>query len=274
MTLTWLTLSTQTRPRSQAQTSTRSRNPRIPRSPEILIPVETSTQDPSHRPLGHSLATPTVETSTQDQSHRPLGHSLATPTGEVTSVMGMTADTRPGPSPGPRQVAVATAMTATEARTVEGAIDPARMDIIMVEAATTRMATRTNPNTCDRDARWSPRGETSHRTATLVRRCCGDSISFLVSFTSPPPPKKVFSRPLDLDGWPQSNPNLPPHSLDGLCVCRSVSQLDPGRGRGGVGCPQDDWICSVDSFIQTQRFFDVVLNYDTTSWGRDSTRFF
>lgn len=146
MTLIWPTLSTtRTRRRSRTQMSTQSRNPHTPRSPDVLMTAEISTHGRSHPRLAHSLAIQMVEISTPGRSHPPLAHSLATRTEEVTSVMGTMAGTRPGPSPGPQQVEVATTPVkmVTGPPTVEGAIDQARMDIIMVEAATTHTAIRT-----------------------------------------------------------------------------------------------------------------------------------
>lgn len=128
MTSIWPTLSTtQNPPRSRAQTSTRSRNPRITRSPEIPT---------------------TAEIFIQNRNRHPLAHSLATRMVEVTSAMGTAAATHPGLGPGHQQEAVAVeaaitpVMTAMETLTEEG-IDPTQVDIIMAETATPTMATLT-----------------------------------------------------------------------------------------------------------------------------------
>ncbi|XP_040490866.1 glycoprotein Xg isoform X12 [Ursus maritimus] len=106
-------------PRSQAQISTQSRNPRTAPSPGCRTTVEISTQSRNPRTAPSPGCRTTVEVSTPGRGH-PLARSPVVQTaGEVTSATptGMTAATRPDPSR-PQVVAVTTpAMTGPETRT-------------------------------------------------------------------------------------------------------------------------------------------------------------
>ncbi|XP_057171787.1 uncharacterized protein LOC130541816 isoform X6 [Ursus arctos] len=122
VTSTWrMLLMTPNPPRSQAQISTQSRNPRTAPSPGCRTTVEISTQSRNPRTAPSPGCRTTVEVSTPGRGH-PLARSPVVQTaGEVTSATptGMTAATRPDPSR-PQVVAVTTpAMTGPETRTRE-----------------------------------------------------------------------------------------------------------------------------------------------------------
>ncbi|XP_077920047.1 glycoprotein Xg isoform X5 [Halichoerus grypus] len=101
VTSTWLMLlMTLNPPRSQAQTSTQSPDPRTAPNLGCRTTVETSTQSPDPRTAPNLGCRTTVEVSTQSQGH-PIARSLAVLTVvEVTLATrtGTTAATRPDPS--------------------------------------------------------------------------------------------------------------------------------------------------------------------------------